>query len=71
MNAHTPTPKWEATVHNQFGRTLGFGIGATREEALAVANARADHELTQANRNWKWRKARVDVARAALAKAGS
>ena len=50
-----------AEVLNQYGRRLGDGTAATREEAITKANTSANNELTHANPNWRWRKAKTKV----------
>ena len=51
--------KIRAVWRNQYGRPIGDGFGATREEALSKANEQAARTLANANPHWKWCKAKL------------
>ena len=54
-----PNHRFRAEIFNQFKRRLGDGFADMEQEAIRLANERADAELRSSNPNWKWRKAKT------------
>jgi hypothetical protein len=50
-----------AQALNQYGKPIGDAQRATKEEAIAAAREKAYEALRTANKNWKWRIAKIKV----------